>query len=652
MKSDSNTAQKLSAAGLLITLGIVYGDIGTSPLYVIKAIVGERTIEPALVFGGLSCVFWTLTVQTTVKYVLITLHADNEGEGGIPALYALVRKKAKWLVIPAIIGTAALLADGLITPPISVTSAIEGLKLIREDIPVVPIVISIISMLFALQQFGTKFVGRAFGPVMLIWFSTLGVLGAMQVLDMPDILKAVNPVYAIDLLTKYPEGFVLLGAVFLCTTGAEALYSDLGHCGLKNIQVSWTFVKTALLLNYFGQGAWLLHTAGNKLNDRNPFYEIMPEWFLIPGIVLASLATIIASQALISGSYTLIQEAMKLRFWPRLKVIYPTDVKGQLYIPAVNWTMLIGCLFIVLFFKKSEAMESAYGLTITITMIMTTILLMYYLKINKVSLLWIILCGILFSTAEFSFLYANLNKFTHGGYITVIIGGLLSLMMWIWYKGHIITSRYNKNEDLRDYYGMFKDLNKDETVPKFASNLVFIDSFPIDLIEQKIIYSIFHKLPKRADTYWLLHVKYTDEPHTRQYSVEQLIPGLLIKVDFKLGFQIEPRINMFLKNVIKEMVENKEIDITSKHKSLKKYNIDADFRFVIIDKVPTYDYQLPAFQEMIMSIYYFFKKIALTDVKAYELDTSLVTKEKVPLIISRTTNERLIRVSESETEKE
>lgn len=652
MGKSQDVAQKFSMAGLLITLGIVYGDIGTSPLYVMKAIVGDQAIEKSLVLGGLSCIFWTLTIQTTVKYVIITLRADNDGEGGIPALYALVRRKARWLVVPAIIGTAALLADGLITPPISVTSAIEGLRLIREDIPVIPIVVIIISTLFFFQQFGTKFVGKAFGPIMLLWFGTLGTLGALQILQHADVLAAINPWHAIELLMNYPGGFILLGAVFLCTTGAEALYSDLGHCGVKNIRITWAFVKTALLLNYFGQGAWLLYDAGDKLGDKNPFYQIMPEWFLIPGIILASLATIIASQALISGSYTLVQEAMKLKFWPRLKVIYPTDVKGQLYIPFVNWSLLAGCLFIVFFFRESENMEAAYGLTITITMIMTTVLLMFYLRKIGTAWIWIILCGILFSVVEFAFLYANLNKFMHGGYVTIIIGALLSLMMWIWYKGHKITRRYEKNVDIADYYEMFKDLSADESVPKFASNLVYIDSQPMNVVEHKILYSIFNKQPKRADTYWIIHVKYTDEPHTRQYSVDEMIPGLLIKVDFKLGFQVEPRINMFLRNVIKDLQENEEIDLTSKHESMKKHEIPSDFRFVIIEKIPTYDYQLPVFQEIVMSIYYFIKRISLTDDKAYELDTSLVTKEKVPLIISRTTDEKLERVPLEEIKKQ
>ncbi|MBL7809056.1 MAG: KUP/HAK/KT family potassium transporter, partial [Saprospiraceae bacterium] len=367
MNTNMNVPARVTAGTLLVALGIIYGDIGTSPLYVLKAIVGNRTISEQLIYGGISCVFWTLVFQTTFKYITLTLMADNHGEGGIFSLYAIVRRYGKGgMVIATILGATTLLADGIITPPISVASAVEGLEMVVPHLPTVPIVIVILSLLFFFQRFGTQKVGATFGPVMVIWFSMLFVLGFAQILHFPDILRALNPYHAYVLLTQYPHGFWLLGAVFLCTTGAEALYSDLGHCGRPNIRISWAFVKTCLVMNYMGQGAWLLHQGEPLLNGRNPFYEIMPEWFLIPGILVATSAAIIASQALISGSYTLISEAMSMNFWPRVTVKNPTNLKGQIYIPSVNTILWVGCIMMILYFHNSTNMEAAYGFSITI----------------------------------------------------------------------------------------------------------------------------------------------------------------------------------------------------------------------------------------------------------------------------------------------
>ena len=426
---------KVSAAGVLITLGIIFGDIGTSPLYVLKAIAGTTAITQELVLGGLSCIFWTLTLQTTVKYVILTLQADNKGEGGILALYALLKRtKKKWLIFLAIIGGSTLLADGLITPPISVASAIEGLQILYPNLNTIPIVIGIIVILFFIQQFGTKVVGKFFGPVMLVWFSMLGILGLSSIVTDAEVLKALNPYYAYQLLVNHPGGFWLLGAVFLATTGAEALYSDLGHCGKKNIRVSWVFVKSMLLLNYFGQGAWLLKLEGSELNGQNPFYSIMPQWFVPFGIFIATAATIVASQALISGSFTLINEAIRLNFWPKVRIKYPTELKGQLYIPSVNWLLCAGCIGVVLYFKESANMEAAYGLAIVITMIMTTLLLANFLIMKKYSKIFVATLLLVYLTIEFSFLIANLSKFTHGGWITLMISLLIAGIMIVWYN--------------------------------------------------------------------------------------------------------------------------------------------------------------------------------------------------------------------------
>lgn len=644
---NHHTLHKITFGGLLLTFGIVFGDIGTSPLYVFRAIIGADVISRDLVLGGLSCIFWTLTIQTTFKYVLLTLRADNKGEGGIFALYTLIRRRRKWLVLPAIIGGSALLADGIITPSISVTSAVEGLEIYNPDLPIVLIVISILLVLFIFQRFGTKVVGNAFGPVMVLWFLMLAVLGVSQIAGHAEVFSALNPRYAYHLLFLYPGGFWLLGAVFLCTTGAEALYSDLGHCGRKNIQISWVFIKICLLLNYFGQGAWLLANEGSVLSDRNPFYYIMPSWFLIPGIIIATAAAVIASQALISGSYTLISEAMRLNLWPKVTIHYPTVLKGQLYIPSINWLLCVGCIGIVLFFKGSTGMEAAYGLAITITMLMTTVMLSHYLIIKRVPVIITYLAVSVFLTIELAFLVANLSKFSHGGWVTVTIGTILAAVMWIWFKARKIKNRYTEFVRLDKYLPMLKELSEDESVPKYATHLVYLTSGDYrNEIESKVMYSIFNKQPKRADTYCFIHVHLVDEPHTKEYKVDVLVPNKVNRIEFRLGFRVEPRINLFFRKAVEEMVKNKEIDITSRYKSLCKNHIPGDFRFVLTERVLTYDYDLSAYEQLIMDAYHVINRFSLSEEKAFELDTSVITVEKVPLIVSTIKEKELKRIVE------
>lgn len=640
-----NFLHKVTPAGLLITLGIIFGDIGTSPLYVMKAIVGEEPITREVVIGGISCIFWTLTLQTTIKYVILTLKADNNGEGGIFSLYALVRRRHEWLIFPAMIGGAALLADGIITPPISVSAAIEGLRIFKPDIPTVPIVLIIISALFIFQQFGTNLLGRSFGPLMFVWFAMLGILGIYGITNGLEILKAINPYYGIHLLTSHPKGFLLLGAVFLCTTGAEALYSDLGHCGRGNVRVSWIFVKTCLLLNYFGQGAWLIAHEGSYLNSTNPFYGMMPAWFVFPGIIIATMATIVASQSLISGSYTLISEAMRLNVWPKVKVVFPTIQRGQIYVPSINALLWVGCMGVTLFFKESSNMEAAYGLSITITMLMTTILLSYYLYIKRLPR-WAIACFLMvYLTIEPSFLIANLHKFSHGGWVTLLIGGALFAIMWIWYKARKIRNRYLEFVKIENYLNLFSEVNKDEDIPKYATHLVYLSKANTTRdIETSIVYSMFRKKPKRADVYWLVHVDVQDEPHTMEYKVDTLIPGTLIRIDFRLGFRVDQKINVLFRNVIEEMVQNKEIDILSRYQSLKKHNMIGDFRFVVIEKALTYDNELSFFDKVTIFGYSLLKELSLSEEKAFGLDTSSITVEKVPLIVTKVKKYHLKRV--------
>ncbi|MDN3677035.1 KUP/HAK/KT family potassium transporter [Flavobacterium paronense] len=632
---------KLSVAGLLITLGIIYGDIGTSPLYVMKAIIGlHHVINEDIILGGLSCIFWTLTLQTTLKYVIITLSADNHGEGGIFALYALVKRtKIQWLIVPAIVGGSALLADGIITPPISVASAVEGIRTFYPSINTVPIVIGILFVLFTIQQFGTKLVGKFFAPMMLVWFSMLGILGIIQISSNLQVFHALNPYYAYHLLKIHPDGFYVLGFVFLCTTGAEALYSDMGHCGRKNIRISWIFVKTTLVLNYFGQGAYLIKHEGERLIDlggknANPFYLMMDSWFQPIGIVIATMAAVIASQALISGSFTLINEAMRLNFWPKVKIKYPTDLKGQLYIPSINWLLFIGCVGIVLHFEESGNMEAAYGLAIVLCMIMTTILLNYYLIMKRVSMFFIVPIIALYLAIEGSFLVANLDKFPHGGYVTLMIACILIGIMTVWFLAKKISKAYTKIVKIDSYKKVLAELSVDLSIPKYATHLIYMtNATRSDEIEEKVMYSILQKRPKRADLYWFVHVNILSEPYKREYRVTEVIKDDLYRVDFNLGFREPTKINLMFKEVIRDMVQNGEVDVTSRYESLNKNNIIGDFKFVLSEKFLSNDSDLTFFEKIIMNSYFLLKKLSLSEEKGFGLDSSSVKIEQFPMVL-------------------
>ncbi len=636
---------KLSFAGLLVTLGIVFGDIGTSPLYTIKAIInGGETFNELLIYGSLSCIFWTLTLQTTIKYILITLRADNKGEGGIFALFALIRKKTVWAAILTMVGGAALLADGVITPAITVTSSIEGLRLLNPGIPVIPIVLVIFAGLFFMQQFGTNIVGVAFGPTMVIWFLMLGILGFSQLILYPQILLALNPVYAFNFLTQYPGGFILLGAIFLCTTGAEALYSDLGHCGRSNIRVSWIFVKTTLLLNYFGQGAWLImnYTQGTEII---PFFAIMPKWFLLAGIIISTIAAIIASQALISGSYTLISEAVSLNFWPKIRILNPTYVRGQVYLPFVNWSLWIMCSLVVVFFKESANMEAAYGLAISITMIMTTILLSFYLYKSGVDRRLSVIMLIVFLTIEGSFLIANLDKFKNGGWFTLLLASVYFLIMFGWYFGRKIKNRRITFSNVSNYIGLFNDLRQDETVPKFATNLVYIiKANRQDQVESKIMYSIFNKFPKRADRYWLLHVDRVDEPNRFDYRVNHIIPGVLIRVDFHIGFKVDTKINLYFREVLEDLVKSGEINIESGYDSMKKYGLTGDFKYVLIERIMLRDFKLSSMESFILTLHRLIDHLSIPEVRALELDSTNTIVEQVSISVNQPVAKRISEI--------
>jgi KUP system potassium uptake protein len=657
---------KVTSAGLLIALGIIYGDIGTSPLYVFNSIINGRLVDEALIIGSLSCIIWTITLQTTIKYVILILRADNKGEGGTFALYALVRRRRKWLVIPAMIGGASLLADGIITPPISITSAIEGLKnipalhAISRD-AIMYIVLAILITFFFLQQFGTGSIGKMFGPVMFVWFTMIAILGVIHLTDDFTIFKAFNPYYAINFLLHYRGAFILLGAVFLCTTGAEALYSDLGHCGRGNIRVSWMYVKSCLLLNYIGQGSYLLaHRTGLTITSKvkeqlhiNAFYDVMPDWFTPIGVVVATSAAIIASQAMIAGSFTLIGEALRLNLWPKMKIKYPSEAKGQLFVPAMNLLMFIGCAGVVLYFRESSKMEAAYGLAIIITMIATTILFSNFLVLHRIKPLWIYIFLVFYLTIELTFLAALAHKFLEGGFITMLLATVMFSVMYTWYRSRKIKNRYVEFVRLEHYIPMIQELSRDKTVQKYSTHLVYLTSAnnPKE-IEHKIVYSILNKQPKRADIYWFVHVDTLDDPYTSEYLVEHIIPNDIIRVEFRLGFRVQQRINLMFRKVVQDLVNNQEVNITSRYESLERNNIVGDFQFIVLEKYLSHDNELPFFEKIIMRLHFWLKEASLGEERGFGLDPSFVTVEKFPLMVSAVPHISLHRVANEYSELE
>ena len=650
--NKKNNISKLTLAGILVTLGVVYGDIGTSPLYVMRSVIhnngGLQSVSEDFILGTLSLVFWTLTILTTIKYVLITLKADNKGEGGIFSLFTLVRKQAKWLIIPAMIGGSALLADGMLTPAVTVTSAIEGLELIpsfnnlfgNNQNNIVIIVICIITLLFFIQHFGTDFIGKLFGPIMLIWFCSLAFFGIINLSNDWSLLRAFSPHYAINVLFSDENklGFFILGGIFLSSTGAEALYSDLGHVGKKNIYFTWPFVKICLLLNYFGQGAWILAAINNpvlsNMKDLNPFFQMIPKSLLMFGIIISTLAAIIASQALISGSFTLVSEAIKLNLFPRLHTLYPSHSKGQLYIPSINRILWLVCIGIVLYFKSSESMEAAYGLAITVTMLMTSILLFNYLLKKKTPFIISLIIFIFFATFEFSFFIANVVKFTHGGFVAVLIAFIILSVMYIWIKSYYIKMSLLENVRISDYKDQLNNLRKDEASPKFATNLVYLtNSNSSKKIERKIMYSILDKRPKKADVYWFVHISVTDEPYQADYTVDTFGTSYIVRVQLNLGFRVEQNLNVFLRQISTELVQSGEIELQSRTYTTIKDRIVGDFRFILIQEQLSQKSKLNVWQSTILKLNLFIKKFTVSPSKWFGLDTSDVYIEKVPLFL-------------------
>ncbi len=646
MSSAGKNINKLSAAGVLVTLGIIFGDIGTSPIYVMSAVLKGHVLSQEIIYGGMSCVFWTLIIITTIKYVYLALNADNNGEGGIFALYALLRRyRIKWAIIPALIGCASLIADGFITPPISISSAVEGLQLLNPHIQTVPIVISILTALFIFQQFGTKVVGITFGPIMFVWFLMIGTLGAIELTSHPEILKALNPYWALNLLMNYKGGFWLLGGVFLCTTGAEALYSDLGHCGKSNVRLSWNFVIICLLLNYFGQSAYAMTLIGKPETEISIFYAIMPEWFLPIGIIVATIATIIASQALITGCFTLVNEAIKLKLWTNLKVVYPTTQKGQIYLPAINWFLFVGCVVVVLLFRKSGNMEAAYGLAITINMLMTTLLLSSLMRLRKTKWVYIVLFLVVFISIEGVFFLSNIIKFTHGGWFTVSLAALLFFCLWIFYEAKKLRARHIEFVEIDKYLPIIEDLMVDETLPKESTHLVYMAMVnDKNHIDSNIIYSIFRKRPKRADVYWFVHVDIANDPYLASYSVDTIVPKKMFFVRLRFGFKVEHKVNVMFRQIVEEMVKTGEVDIVSNYPSLRKHGMYADFKFILLNSRVASDNKLTPWEQIVVKGYRAIKSLSLPTHEDFGLELTNVEYEMVPISVRDAIEIKLERI--------
>ncbi|NDB35644.1 MAG: potassium transporter Kup, partial [Flavobacteriia bacterium] len=583
----SGSYHKISFAGVLITIGIVFGDIGTSPLYVFQAITGQGTqLSRDFVVGGLSCVIWTLILLATIKYIYFALNADNKGEGGIFALYALLKeKKAKWIVIPALIGCATLLADGFITPAISISSAVEGINNINPNVPVIPIIVGIIVALFSIQQFGTAFIGKAFGPIMIIWFIYLAYLGAINIFKNPSVIAAFNPYEAFKFVTTVPGGFAALGAVFLCATGAEALYSDLGHCGKGNIRISWGLIASVLVFHYLGQAALCTSEGFSLAKGATVFYSMVPKNQLVFAVVLATAATIIASQALITGVFTLLNEAIKLKLWTNLKVKFPSEHQGQIYIPFINWVLMIGCLLVILIFKKSSAMEHAYGLAITINMVMTSALLalLLFLRNPKYRAFYSVLF-LVFIAIEGVFLFSNLGKIVSGGWFTLILASAFFVLLFFYYKARQLRKNITEYLPMSASIPLLKAVRKDPGIVFEASNLVFpTRSSSHDKLDVSVYHSLFGKRPRKAGIIWFMHIEILNEPWGVHYSVNELIDQECYYVNIQYGFKEEHHTEYMMRKIHRKMVEKGELTNQSVFESIKNTAIPLDFKFVVLN---------------------------------------------------------------------
>ena len=663
-ENQADIKGKVSFGMFLVALGIVYGDIGTSPMYVMKSIIegngGLAYVDREFIVGSLSLVIWTITLLTTIKHVLIALRADNHGEGGIFALYSLVRHCGKWLIIPTMIGGCTMLADGVLTPAVTVTTAVEGLRSIDAvddflgsgQFVVVVITLAIISTLFMIQKSGTSSIGKMFGPVMVVWFLFLGVTGLWLTLGDLSILRALNPVHALQILFSpdNKEGLMILGSVFLCTTGAEALYTDMGHVGRNNIFISWPFVKLCLILNYMGQCVWIIHNQTNPVlqavKDLNPFYVMLPEALRPAAILLSALAAIIASQALISGSYTLVHEAASLDLMPHLNVRYPSDTKGQIYIPSVNNILWFLCVVVILYFRSGSRMENAYGLAITISMLMMTILFAVYIGVLHRHRLAAALFAVVFFALEGVFFVSSLGKFVMGGYVAIIISVAILFIMVCWYRGTQIEQAQNILLKMRDHLASIKDLQNDDSIPLCSNNVVYlVKGDETERIDRDILYSILDKEPKRAEAYWFISVNTTDDPNQKHYKVESFGTDYIFRVNLYLGFKEKPSVNIYLRQIVHDLLATGELPKQAKRHSIYGPSNVGSFKFCMIRKMMPQEGDIDFADNMLIHAKYFIRRIGGNPIQWFGLETSNVIVEYVPLFLAqRQQADRLERI--------
>lgn len=662
-EAASHAAIPVSISAMLVTLGVVYGDIGTSPMYVTKALVagngGIGSVTEEFVLGALSLVVWTVTLLTTIKYVLISLRADNHGEGGIFALYSLVKRCGKWLIIPAMLGGAALLADGILTPAVTVTTAIEGLRTIPavhavlgdDQGRVVAITLAIIIVLFLVQRIGTAKIGHAFGPIMTLWFLFLGGTGLFFVFQHPAVLLCLNPVRGIAFLLSPNNhaGIMILGSCFLATTGAEALYSDMGHVGRGNIYFTWPFIKIALVLCYFGQGAWMLNhwddTAYNHMHGLNPFFEMMTPSVRYVAVLLSVCAGVIASQALITGAYTMVSEATRLNWMPHLQVRYPARTRGQLYIPVVNAVLCVSTLLVLAMFRDSEHISAAYGLALTVTMITTTILLAVYIW-HDGKRVGAVVFTVVFLAIQFLFFFASMAKFLHGGWFTMLLTLAILLIMYTWNEGTKLERAQRRHMQPADCVPVLKQLHEDDSIPYFTDNIVYLTSDPeMKRVDTDIFFSIFADHPKRARAWWAVSVETSDNPFTREYSVENFGTDFLFRVRIRLGFKVSQSIPAYIHQIMNDLSKSGDLP-----KQTTRYpKLDADpnigpIRYVLIHKALMPESKVSQKGAISLQIKYAIRHLAGSPVKWFGLAPYNPLIEIQPLFLATERPPRLKRV--------
>ncbi|MCI1984296.1 MAG: KUP/HAK/KT family potassium transporter [Bifidobacteriaceae bacterium] len=645
---------KVSLGMSIVALGVVYGDIGTSPLYTIQSFIsGQGGIQYAdrpAVLGMLSLLFWSVTLITTVKYVLIAMRIDNKGEGGIFALYTLVRRYGKWLAVAAMLGGAAFLADSVLTPAVSISSAVEGLKTIPalesvfdgNDNLTLIITVVIIIILFAVQSRGTERIGKVFGSVVMVWFAFLAVTGIMNLSNDWSVFEALNPMYGLQFLVApgNKAGLAIMGTVFLSTTGAEALYSDMGHVGRGNIYVTWPLIKIALVLCYFGQGAWILKNNTNpemmKVDNLNPFFQMMDPSIRTVAVVLSVAAGVIASQALITGAFTMVSEATGLNWMPHLQVRYPARTRGQLYIPAINAVLCVATLSVLALFRDSEHISAAYGLALTITMITTTVLLAAYIWWGMKKKFFAIVFTVVFLAIQILFLLASLTKFFHGGWFTMALTLAILFIMYAWDVGTKVERSQRRHLSPEEFLPALDMLHRDERIDYCSDNVVYLTSDPeLRRLDTDIFYSIFADHPKRARAWWAVSVQVTDDPFTREYSVENFGTDFLFRVRIRIGFKVNQNVATYLHQIMHDLIASDELpEQATIYPKLDEDQQIGTIKYILIHKNLIPESKITSRGALSLRVKYAIRHVAGSPVKWFGLAAYNPLVEVLPLFVS------------------